>query len=64
MSGSLPELESVGQLMNRDLADMLRRQVAGLLGRNNSNFPGAQPVSFSRKHLWELKSKECVQIRE
>ncbi|KAB8204620.1 mRNA capping enzyme, catalytic domain-containing protein [Aspergillus parasiticus] len=41
-----------------ELADQFRREVATLLGRNNLNFPGAQPVSFSNKHLLELQRQD------
>ncbi|MCJ1453020.1 Dcp1p-Dcp2p decapping enzyme complex alpha subunit [Mycoblastus sanguinarius] len=53
MGGSAPEIPGVkaqGELL-RDL----RQEVAGLLGRKSTHFPGAQPVSFARKHLLELQ---------
>lgn len=42
-----------------DLLRTLRREVADLLQRNSAGFPGAQPVSFCRKHLETLKKQEC-----
>lgn len=58
MSNSVPDLDSVGVKAEPELADQFRREVANLLGRNNLNFPGAQPVSFSAKHLRELQQQD------
>ncbi|KAF4965801.1 hypothetical protein FSARC_6434 [Fusarium sarcochroum] len=48
-----PGVKAQGQL----LFDM-RREVAQLLGRSQTGFPGAQPVSFARHHLDELTHKD------
>ncbi|KAJ5195259.1 mRNA capping enzyme catalytic domain-containing protein [Penicillium cinerascens] len=58
MSHSVPDLDAIGIKAEYDLADQFRREVAALLGRNNLNFPGAQPVSFSSKHLTELQKED------
>ncbi|KAJ5670135.1 mRNA capping enzyme catalytic domain-containing protein [Penicillium maclennaniae] len=58
MSHAVPDLDAIGIKADYDLADQFRREVAQLLGRNNLNFPGAQPVSFSSKHLTELQRED------
>ncbi|KAJ5724955.1 hypothetical protein N7493_006683 [Penicillium malachiteum] len=58
MSHSVPDLDQIGIKAEPDLADQFRREVAHLLGRSNLNFPGAQPVSFSSKHLTELQRQD------
>lgn len=50
----MPIPEIPGVKADRDLANQFRNEVAQLLGRKHLGFPGAQPVSFARKHLREL----------
>ena len=47
-----------GDKVERSLAQSLRYEVSGLLKRDRTTFPGAQPVSFAAKHLIELKKKD------
>lgn len=49
----IPGIKADGALL-RDL----RREVANLLGRDKLDFPGAQPVSFTRHHLDELMRQD------
>ncbi|KAF2640991.1 mRNA capping enzyme, alpha subunit [Massarina eburnea CBS 473.64] len=45
-------------LTHDDNVDALKAAVAELLQRENLRFPGAQPVSFARKHIAELQTRE------
>jgi len=40
------------------LAQKFREEVATLLDRKSLSFPGAQPVSFARRHIEELTKQE------
>ena len=40
------------------VAKQFREEVASLLDRKSVNFPGAQPVSFARRHIEELTKQE------
>ncbi|KAI1433601.1 mRNA capping enzyme [Xylaria sp. CBS 124048] len=51
-------IDQPGLRATGDLLMTLRREVAALLGRSSIGFPGAQPVSFSRKHFEELKRED------
>ncbi|KAM3428369.1 hypothetical protein MY4824_008858 [Beauveria thailandica] len=48
-----PGIKAEGQLLYT-----MRNEVANLLGRSQTGFPGAQPVSFARKHIDSLKTQD------
>ena len=56
MGGSTPDIP--GQKMAGDDLWLLRNQVAELLDRSNTNFPGAQPVSFAARHKLDLQKQD------
>lgn len=58
MGDSVPDMDAIGIKAEPHLADQFRREVASLLGRSSTNFPGAQPVSFAAKHILELQQKD------
>lgn len=59
MGGSTPNIASVGsQVIDPAPLNELRWEVAALLGRNTERFPGAQPVSFCRRHFTELRKQD------
>ena len=47
-----------GYQLTQDEAAGLKHTVANLLQRENTRFPGAQPVSFARQHMSELQQRE------
>ncbi|KAH7067791.1 mRNA capping enzyme, catalytic domain-containing protein [Paraphoma chrysanthemicola] len=47
-----------GTLIPNEDANFLRGVVADTLDRDNTRFPGAQPVSFAREHVKELQQQE------
>lgn len=56
--GPITSIEEPGVKAQGELLHAMRREVADLLGRSSTNFPGAQPVSFSRQHISELLREE------
>jgi len=54
MGSSINLAETFVQLAGEELR-FQRTQIADLLQRHTTNFPGAQPVSFARQHLEELR---------
>ncbi|KAI1822932.1 mRNA capping enzyme [Xylaria intraflava] len=54
----IQSIDQPGLRATGDLLTTMRKEVAALLGRSSTGFPGAQPVSFSRKHLDELKRED------
>lgn len=58
MAGPVASIEAPGTKIDGSLLHNMRSEVAQLLGRNNLGFPGAQPVSFARRHLEELTKQE------
>lgn len=47
-----------GVKADHQLAQEFRHEVAQLLGRHQSSFPGAQPVSFAARHMVELHQQD------
>jgi mRNA guanylyltransferase len=58
MNGPKFSIETPGVKAEGALLQEFRREVAQLLDRHSLGFPGAQPVSFARRHLDELKKQE------
>ena len=58
MSGPVASIETPGVKIDGDLLYNMRQEVAALLNKKNVHFPGAQPVSFARRHLEELTKQE------
>lgn len=57
MGGTAPDICGV-KVANAESLHELRWEVATLLGRNSERFPGAQPVSFAKRHIEELKQQD------
>jgi mRNA guanylyltransferase len=58
VTSPLTNIETPGAKFEGDHLHQVRQHVAGLLNQKNLRFPGAQPVSFARKHLEELTKEE------
>jgi mRNA guanylyltransferase len=57
-SGSSAPPQIPGHPVHPEVAENLRHQVANILQRDTTRFPGAQPVSFAREHILELQHAE------
>jgi len=63
MSHRIEYIDAPGVRAEGPHLQAMRKKVAGLLKRTASSFPGAQPVSFARRHLEELRQQEYVMRR-
>jgi mRNA guanylyltransferase len=57
-TGPVRSISAPGVKIDGDLLYNMRSEVASLLDRKNLSFPGAQPVSFARRHLEDLTRQE------
>ncbi|KXT02652.1 hypothetical protein AC578_1142 [Pseudocercospora eumusae] len=55
---SLDQVPHLIKITDHHHAEFLKESVADLLDRSVKSFPGAQPVSFARKHLRELEERD------
>lgn len=64
--GTSVDLASIASLtpVPESEADFWRTNVCDLLGQNRKAFPGAQPVSFARKHLRELATRDYFLVEK
>ncbi|KAK2593172.1 Dcp1p-Dcp2p decapping enzyme complex alpha subunit [Conoideocrella luteorostrata] len=58
LDGQLASIDEPGVKASGSLLYSMRKEVADLLGRHQTGFPGAQPVSFARQHLVELQKQD------
>ncbi|OAA43097.1 mRNA capping enzyme, alpha subunit [Metarhizium rileyi] len=56
--GPIQSIAEPGVKASGPLLYSMRNEVAALLGRHQTGFPGAQPVSFARQHLDELQKQD------
>ncbi|KID80035.1 mRNA-capping enzyme subunit [Metarhizium brunneum] len=56
--GPIQSIAEPGVKASGPLLYSMRKEVAELLGRHQTGFPGAQPVSFARQHLDELQKQD------
>ncbi|KAH7038155.1 mRNA capping enzyme [Microdochium trichocladiopsis] len=57
-SAAIHSIDEPGLRAEGDVLRGMRQEVARLLQRNSPGFPGAQPVSFARKHIEELQRED------
>ncbi|PGG95566.1 hypothetical protein AJ80_09938 [Polytolypa hystricis UAMH7299] len=64
MGNYVPDLDAIGIKAEPRLAEQFKREVAALLDRSSLSFPGAQPVSFSARHLQELQRQDYYVVEK
>ena len=57
MGGVTPTIPGV-KVEDFNLRKSFQREVNELIGRTNDSFPGSQPVSFSTRHIEELRKRD------
>jgi mRNA guanylyltransferase len=62
--GPIKSLTQPGERVETQVLRQLRAEIAELLGRRNESFPGAQPVSFSRRHLEALRREDYYVVEK
>lgn len=62
--GTSIELSTLATLLPSHEADFFRDTIADLLHENKRRFPGAQPVSFTRRHLLELTQRDYFLVEK
>ncbi|CAK7264809.1 Dcp1p-Dcp2p decapping enzyme complex alpha subunit [Sporothrix epigloea] len=64
MSRKIERLDAPGIRAEGVVLHNMRREIANQLRRQQLGFPGAQPVSFTRKHMEELRKQDKIIVAD